>query len=109
MKKIILLLLVSTSLKAQVTTYTLTPFTNGVGANVSTGMTTNNGQFIDFPTNSIFPVFSRDSTKVQWLDIYDRTHTVMSVPDSIKHFYTGSFQFIKVKSLDSFFHCCMTK
>ena len=65
----------------------------------------------DNPTGSIYPVFSRDSSKVQFFCIYDQTNRPMSVADSINHFQTGSFVFpVKgVKSMDSFFYNVMVK
>lgn len=110
MKKILLFLLLPLCSRAQnaVTTYTLTPYANGSSVNLSCAITTSNGQTIDYPVNNVYPVFSRDSMKVQWWNI-NSGNSVTSMPDSIKHFYTGSFHFLTVKSVDSFFHAVMCK
>lgn len=96
---------------AQVTTYTLTPYSNSVPSLISIALTSSSGMTVDYPVNEIYPQFSRDSIKVQFLNIQDRAMQVMSVPDSISHFFSGAHRFgtKDVKGLDSFFHCCMTR
>ena len=103
---------IASSAQNAITTYTLTPHTNlTTSVNVSCSIRSSNGQINDYPTGSIYPVFSRDSSKVQFFCIYDQTNRPMSVADSINHFQTGSFVFpVKgVKSMDSFFYNVMVK
>ena len=97
--------------------YTLTPVAVGT-VNVSIAIQTKQWsstysayvlQVTDYPVNALYPVFSKDSIKVQFLDIYDRSNTVMSAPDSISHFTTGSFNFWNVKGLDSFWQAKMIR
>ena len=91
-----------------ITTYTLTPHQVS-GVNVSTGFSTSGGFYNDYPTNSIFPVFSKDSMTVAFFSTSDMTNSIMAHKDSIIHFHTGAQQFTTRKSIDSFFICCMVK
>lgn len=99
--------------------YTLTPVAVGT-VNVSVAIQTKQWnstlgayvlQVTDYPVNALYPVFSKDSVKVQFLDIYDKSNIIMSAPDSISHFTTDSYQFFNkdVKGLDSFWQVKMIR
>ena len=90
-----------------ITTYTLTPYARS-GVNVSTALTTSAGQTGDYPTNIMYPIFSRDSISVQFWNA-SSGEKITARPDSLKHFYTGSVNLNTVQKMDSFFHAAMTK
>jgi hypothetical protein len=118
MKKIFLILNLALCLsinlksKAQstVTTYTITPQQNSSSVNVSTMIKTSGGSTSIYPTNSIYPVFSKDSTDVTWFSTFTGDK-VISNATPITNYWTGSFNFPAkgVKSVDSLYDCCMTK
>lgn len=109
MKKIILALSLALSFNAvaqtAVTTYTITPSTT------TFRICNSAGQVSDFPLNTLYPVFSKDSISVMFLGSFDKTTIYPFRQDSINHFTTGSFHFpVKgLKSLDSFYQAKMTK
>lgn len=114
MKNLILALLLAlaifpSALFAQANTnkWTITPYQNASSHNISFAITNVAGLTVDYPVGSVYPQFTKDSVRVQFLLIYDPTTLIQGATDSIKHFWTGSFQFLSVKSLDSFYHVAM--
>lgn len=100
MKNILLIFLPFIS-SAQVQTYTLTP------TSTSIVMRTSQGYQSTFPINSLFLQYSKDSVRVQLISIYDKSNIVMSISDSISHFYSGSLHFTSRYLLDSFYNAAM--
>lgn len=98
------LLLFSCTSFAQVTTYSIT-----VTATKSFSLVTNGGQRYTRPLNSIFLSYSKDSAKVQVLNVYDKKTGLMAVPDSVIHFYTTGLHFTSKNQLDSFFKISLLK
>ena len=99
--KTALALLLPSPLFAQVPTYTITPTSTEIVFRASLGTQ------VSLPLGSIFLQYSKDSQKVQLINVFDRDNTLMASPDSLKHFYTGSLQLSTRARFDSFYSAAL--